>query len=148
MGGRNEDVFISHLEAGKLARKLGHSTKDVAAEFQVARDTRPVRAEPLYELAVLYREKGQFEKAYKIALEGSTISIPDDLVFVALDVYQWRLLEELAIAAHILGRHPEAIYAYEEILTRIEQRSVAISSEDSKRITGNLTELKKKSEKL
>jgi glycosyltransferase involved in cell wall biosynthesis len=77
----------------------------------------PSRAEPLYEIAKHYRIANQFEKGYKYAKLGSTIPFPkNQVLFLFKSVYDYQILDELAICASYIGKIQESISLCERIL--------------------------------
>jgi len=109
----------------------------VLEELLKAFDARPNRAEPLHELARYYREKKRYGRAYIFAKTGNSIPRPVDTLFVAEEVYAWRMLDELAVAAYWIGRFAESKACCEEILRRAGP-SMRLAAEDVKRIQQNL----------
>jgi len=68
--------------------------------FQKAWEYRPTRAEPLYQLARMYRLKSQNNIALMYALQGKEIPFPkDDLLFVDYHVYDYLFDYEISISA-------------------------------------------------
>jgi glycosyltransferase involved in cell wall biosynthesis len=61
---------------------------------------RPSRAEPLYDLAKQYREKGHNHPALLFAKAGTNLKRPDDLLFVNDFVYSHGLRYEYSIAGY------------------------------------------------
>jgi hypothetical protein len=98
---------------------------------------RPTRAEPVYELAHYFRGRKAYGKAFLFATAGVQIPRPKDSLFVAQDVYDWRLLDELAVAAYWVGDYTACRAACQLILERHEQ-GVDLSEEDLRRVRENL----------
>lgn len=73
---------------------------DFAAAMIEAYNFRPSRAEPLYDLAKHYREKGNNAAALIFAKHGMTIPRPNDLLFVNDFVYSHGLRYEYSIAGY------------------------------------------------
>jgi hypothetical protein len=63
---------------------------------------------------------------------GSQIPYPTDLLFVEKDIYGWRILDELAIAAYWTGHYQESKALCEKLLV------MALSIDDAERIQKNL----------
>jgi hypothetical protein len=133
-----EETFMSAFEAAKCREHLGYDPKDVVDAYFRAWETRPTRAEPLYELARYLRVvQSRFSLAHRIAKMGLSIPRPqDDMLFVDIDAYAWRLLDELAISAFYVGLKNEAAQANRRLL-EIAHRA-GIPDTDKRRIMANL----------
>ncbi len=110
MGGFNEEVFYSLLRAARCMQDLGHPFERVLSTLLSAHQTRPTRAEPLFELARHYRLAGEHHLAYLFAKRGCEIPFPEgDCLFVFKDAYDFKLPDELSIAAYWTGRYRESL---------------------------------------
>ncbi|WP_242214878.1 glycosyltransferase family 2 protein [Bacillus cereus group sp. BfR-BA-01383] len=123
-GGWVEEVFYSLLRIGicyeQLANRSANKQHEVTDAdekenakkqeeqyvalavfyFQKAWEYRPTRAEPLYQLARMYRLKSQNNIALMYALQGKEVSFPkDDLLFVDYHVYDYLFDYEISISA-------------------------------------------------
>ncbi|MED2800479.1 glycosyltransferase family 2 protein [Bacillus thuringiensis] len=123
-GGWVEEVFYSLLRIGfcyeQLANRSANKQNEVTDAdeketvkgqeekylalavfyFQKAWEYRPTRAEPLYQLARLYRLQSQNNIALMYALQGKEIPFPkDDLLFVDYHVYDYLFDYEISISA-------------------------------------------------
>lgn len=136
MGGWEEEVFVAQLEVGRMSIRLGESQADVMRELLQAYTLRPERAEPLYELAKYFRIRGDCAAAFPFARAGCDTLQPDDSLFVARSVYDWRLADELAVSAYGIRRFEESMLACEHILQRAIQ-GMLIPNDDVKRIRQN-----------
>ena len=106
---------------------------EIADLFLKAYEMRPTRgAEPLYQLAVYCRNKNWYAQGYMFSKTGSHIPYPTDLLFVEKDIYEWRILDELAIAAYWTERYQESKELCERLL------AMALSTVDAERIEKNL----------
>jgi len=137
MKGWEEETFMAALEVGRLAIELDQPEEVVLRELLAAFELRPSRAEPLYELARYFRSKKQYARAYLFASAGLRVPRPNDHLFIAQDVYDWRLSDEVGISAYYVGRYDEAKAACEAVLARAEQ-GAAIPAQDVKRVRDNL----------
>jgi len=133
MQGWPEENFVAQYRAGKIALLLNKPYSEIADLFLKAYEIRPTRgAEPLYQLAVYCRSKNWYTQGYMFAKTGSLISYPTDLLFVEKDIYEWRMLDELAIGAYWTGHYQDSKVLCEKLL------AMALSIEDAERIEKNL----------
>ncbi len=126
-GGWTEEVFYSLLRIGFCYEYLANGSsykkheltdseeKEHAKEqeeqylalaifyFQKAWEYRPTRAEPLYQLAKLYRLRSQNNIALMYALQGKEIPFPtEDLLFVDYHVYDYLFDYEISISGYYI----------------------------------------------
>lgn len=116
MGGWEEEVWYSLYEVARLSEALNLDTASIVDRYLQAYQYRPRRAEPLGQLARLYREKGQYALAHLFAQQGLAIAKPDDLLFRDDAFYDWRCLDEYAIACYWLGEYAESERACRRLL--------------------------------
>jgi glycosyltransferase involved in cell wall biosynthesis len=138
MKGWVQEDFMAQLEVGRMAVKLGKPEEVVLRELLDAFEMRPTRVEPLYELARYFRMKKMYGKAFAFALAGIQISRPDDTLFVAQDIYDWRLLDELGVAAYWVAEYAACKAACEAVLQRVEQ-GLDVPADDLERVRQNLS---------
>lgn len=99
MRGCDEEAWMACLQQARCLRGLGDESGFVSKALS-AFDRRPHRAEPLYDLAKFYREKGLNHLAELFAEFGLTVQYPKtDILFIDDYVYTTGLLEEYSIAA-------------------------------------------------
>jgi glycosyltransferase involved in cell wall biosynthesis len=132
-----EEKYMAQLECGRVAKLMNKSEGEIVSELLQAYQLRPTRAEPLYELAAHYRPLKMYAKAHLFAKAGLGITRPNDTLFVAQDVYDWRLLDEVGVSAYWIGQYAEARSACEEVLRRAEQ-GVSVPEKDLARVRQNL----------
>jgi len=116
MGGFAEEVWYSTLQVGALLERQGGPFEPALAAYLEAHQLRPTRTEALCALAKHYREHGQYALAYVFAAPIARAPRPDDALFVDDSVYEWRALDEYAIAAYYVGKHREALAANDALL--------------------------------
>ncbi|MEU9146305.1 glycosyltransferase [Streptomyces sp. NPDC048349] len=117
MGGFAEEVFCAKLYAARLAVELNRSPAEVMDRFLRAHESRPSRAEALGDLARLCRVGGQrWPLAYMFARQAVRIPYPGDVLFVEYAWYDWRALDELAVAAYWVGEYEESARCAEQLL--------------------------------
>ncbi|MCZ0989252.1 tetratricopeptide repeat-containing glycosyltransferase [Streptomyces diastatochromogenes] len=117
MGGFGEEAFCARLYAARMAVLLKRRMPEVTARFLDAHEYRPTRAEPLAELAYLSRVHGErWPLAYLFARRAVDIPQPADTLFVEHHWYEWRALDELAVASYWLGEYRESLECCEKLL--------------------------------
>jgi glycosyltransferase involved in cell wall biosynthesis len=114
MGGWDEEVFYALYQVGVLL--AASDWQQAVPALLEAWNSRPTRAEPLYDLAVGFRQRGQYALAHWAAERGLRIRLPSDILFVSRWVYDWGLLFEYSIAAYWVGQVQEALAACERLL--------------------------------
>lgn len=104
-----EEQFISALEIAKLLYIINPNNIElIESAFLRAHNISPNKAEALCHLSAFCRKNNLFNKAYFYSKVASTISKPIDGLFVELECYEWRVMDELAIAAFYIGKKEEA----------------------------------------
>lgn len=102
-GGWVEEVFYSYYTIGLNYISLKREDKAVQY-FLKAYNYRKTRSEPLYELAKLYREKGDHNTAMLFINAGRAIPYPnEDSLFVSKDIYDHLFLFELSVCGFYIG---------------------------------------------
>ena len=114
---------------------LGKGDWEKAKEtFLQAYEFRPVRAEPIYEIAKYYREKQNFALGYIYAKAASEMDQSEDILFVSKDVYEWKAWDERSICAFYLGKFTEA---FNLSCVLLEQRSDKLPEDQIARLQTN-----------
>jgi glycosyltransferase involved in cell wall biosynthesis len=109
MGGWVEEQYVSFLEAGKLYEQLQpDDISGVENLYIAAHNCQPNRAESLVYLSSYCRRNKLFDKSYFYSKIGSTISKPHNGLFIEQACYDWKIIDELAIAAYWIGKKQEA----------------------------------------
>lgn len=99
LGGWDEETHSSMMHLAGCKRTCNDLNGFVSGMVD-AYNFRPRRAEPLYDLAKYYREKGNNAAALMFAKTGVNIKRPDDLLFVNDFVYSHGLRYEYSIAGY------------------------------------------------
>lgn len=99
LGGWDEEQHSTLMNIADCHRQMGSAAGFVDYMLR-AYSYRPQRAEPLYELARYYREKGDNAAALLFAKRGLSIPRPNDLLFVNDFAYSHGLRYEYSIAGY------------------------------------------------
>ena len=137
-GGWAEERYWAALEVGRMKRALGQPYAEVAQALVDAHALRPQRAEALYELACICRAEKLWQAGYLCAQEAARLKPPPDRLFVMPEVYAWRLLDELAVAAYWAGHHADSRAAATELLRRHAKGQARVPEADLARVRENL----------
>ena len=116
LGGWSEERYISHLERGRLFKRLRAGRSDVRNEFLDAYQLNSRRAEALVELAQLHRESNQWHLSKLFSARAAELAFPRDGLFVEESAYSWRAADELALASFYTGESHEARSLTERLL--------------------------------
>ena len=135
--GYDEERFMAQLEVGRISLQLEKSKAIILSELLSACALRPTRAEPLFELARYYRLKEGYAMATLFAKAGVQTPRPDDRLFVVESVYTWRLLDELAVAAHWVRDFATTQRACRRLL-ELAEGGASIPDHEVERIRDNL----------
>jgi hypothetical protein len=108
LGGWDEEVYYSLFQVAALKQRAQHDASAVVSAYLRAYQFRPSRAEALVELAAYYRGTKEWALGELFARTALTIPPSSDILFVDTAAYDWRSLDELAIATYYLGKYEES----------------------------------------
>ena len=108
MGGWEEEVYYALLQVGVLRRRAKRDSASIVASLLRAYQYRPTRAEALVELAAHHRAAHEWALAELFARAALSIPMPADILFVNASVYEWRVVDELAIATYYTKKYEES----------------------------------------
>ena len=110
MGGWEEEVFYSLYRIAMIAAITNKTFGEIKEKFLMSWNYRPIRAEPLYHIAKMYRMVNQPRLAYLYAKLAKDMPYPHfDILFIDEDVYRWQVDDEIASTAFYLNRFDEGL---------------------------------------
>ena len=118
MGGWEEEVYYSYFRVAILNALLEEPWPVIQQSFLDCYDYRPHRAEPLFQIARLYRQVHNKPRlGYVFAKMAIEIPYPkDDILFISDDVYKWQILDELGACAYYAGKPHVGYHACKRLL--------------------------------
>lgn len=109
MGGWFEEVYYSNFRVAEAIKYQKKSQMEITKAYLIAHKSCQTRAEPLYELAKYNRLLENYSIAYQYANKAAKIPFPkDQILFLYNDVYDWKIWDELALAAYYIGNYQES----------------------------------------
>ena len=118
MGGWEEEQFYAAFRIGLCRGILNKPWVEIQQAFLEAWEIRPNRAEPLHQIARVYRHMGHPRLAYLYAKMALDIPYPqDDILFVSADVYKFGILDEVASTAFYANKPHIGYAACKKLLT-------------------------------
>jgi len=119
VSGWDEEIFQTHLRLGRYKREAEYPDAEVLSHFVDAYNSRPHRAEAVYELLAHYRAKDNFWAAILYGEKALSIPYPSgDRLFVEVAVYDWKIKDELSIAYYWVGKYEESKKLCEDLLKK------------------------------
>lgn len=144
MGGWEEEVYYSLFRMAIVGMMMQKPWEQVLNLFLGAYNYRPCRSEPLYHIARIYRMNGYPRIGYLYAKMGLTMPLPvHDILFIAKDVYDWQLLDELASTAFYVHGFQEG---YDACIKLLKENRLPPS--EVQRVQNNAKEYEKKVEEM
>ena len=104
LGGWSEEVWYSLLEVARQSEGLQLPASLVTQRYLEAYQARPGRAEPLVDLARFHRLRGEYALAHMFARQALATPLPADILFIDGAAYDWRALDEYAVACYWVGQ--------------------------------------------
>ena len=110
------DAFLMLLGAAREKEKLGRPDYEVISAYMEATAACPTRGEALHGAARFCRNKGLHQRGYEFAAQGLTIAYPNNAPAVEDWIYEYGLLDELAVNAYWVGKYAECADACDRLL--------------------------------
>ncbi len=135
-GGWEEEVYYSMYMIAKLKEQLGRHPDEVINAYSRAWEYRPQRLEAVFHVMRKLRERGRWILAFTYGSMAIKNPGTSDILFVEPEIWQWRLLDEYALAAFHTG-NPEI--SYEKIKTVVNMPFFPnLSEHEKERLNKNL----------
>ena len=135
MGGWEEEIYYSLYRVAIAKSMMNREWLEIQQAFLEAFNFRPIRAEPLFHIAQIYRMKfNQPALAYLFAKMAAEVPYPaNDILFVPDIIYKFSILDEVAATAYYAGQPLIGHMACTKLLK--ENR---VPASEIERIKGNL----------
>jgi tetratricopeptide (TPR) repeat protein len=112
-----EEGWYAQFQVARMLENLARRAEAIEA-YLAAFQRRPQRAEPLCELARMYRERDSLQLAHLFSSRALGLPRPDDILFVDESVYRWRVLDEYSIACYWVNDYAECLRTTELLLAQ------------------------------
>lgn len=139
MGGWGEEVFYSLYQIAGLYEVTREEFSTILEAYLKAYNSRPTRAEPLVDLARLYRLRNEYNAASLFAQLAVKTKKPNDLLFLDESTYLWRAKDELSLALYYTGEYSKSFETMNELLN-----SKNLPDKEKSRIEKNIEFVKQK----
>jgi glycosyltransferase involved in cell wall biosynthesis len=116
LGFWDQEVFISLHRSANLKAELNFDEEDVIATYLSAHHIRKDRAEALHGAARFCRIKQRYQQGFDLAKRASEIKHPEGGLFIEEWIYQYAVIDELAVNAYWVGRYDDCLAACERLL--------------------------------
>lgn len=116
LGGWQEEVYVSLLQAARLVELQGFSEDEVLGTYEAATEALPTRVEAAHAASRFCRLHSLHKRGYEIAWSGLDKPLPSGALFAEPWVYDYGLLDELSINAYWCGRYTDCIHACDRLL--------------------------------
>ena len=117
LGFWQEEVFVSLLSAARLKEELGHPEQEVIDAYRRAWEASSTRAEAFHGASRFCRHKNRFEDGYQFAKRGLSIAKPSDGLFIEPWIFDYGLLDELAVNGYWSGHYRDSVDACQRLLS-------------------------------
>ena len=111
-----QETYFAIYTLGIIHDKMDNPDLAIKTFFK-AYEYRPTRAEPLFQIATLYRKQGNVLLGYLLSQYALSIPYPVEDVCVEYQTYDYRLLVEYANCALLLGKWQEGFQACMQLLS-------------------------------
>jgi glycosyltransferase involved in cell wall biosynthesis len=133
----DEEKFFAEYQAGWSMCHLPqtYSAEEISKQLMHAWLSRPWRIEPIYQLAMMYKDTQNWHQAYALLRICASTPYPEnDLLFIGAALYEGQSLDEFSIAAYWAGHYTDAIVACNQLISE----DTPFSRQHKNRIQKNL----------
>jgi len=116
LGFWDQEIFVSLYNAAKMKEALNRPDEDIIGSFLKAYEACPARAESLHGAMRYCRTHNKFRQGHLIGKHAVTIPQPASGLFVESWIYEYGLLDELAVNAYWAGDFQTCLDASEQLL--------------------------------
>lgn len=117
MGFWASEVYVSLLNMARLRQAMGHDPASVLLAYEAATRADPDRAEAWHGAAHYCRSLNRYTDGFRFAQRGVMIPQPLDALFIEPWIYEYGILDELAVNAYWCGHHRYAVDACDILLS-------------------------------
>lgn len=144
MGGWEEEVYYSLFRLGIISAIQERPWTEIQQRFMQSWNYRPCRAEPLHQIARMYRGANEPRLGNLFAKMAIDIPLPpQDILFISHDVYTWQALDEFASTAWYTNDWVNGYNSSKHLLEKCP-----IPDSERPRIETNFREYEKKMKEL
>lgn len=115
-GPLNEEVYFAYLYTGQCFERRDQP-RDAIENYLRGYSLMPLRAECPYFLALLYWNRGEYEKCFRTLHLCKDLSPPTKSLITLVSIYQMDALLLYARACHMLNKHTEEEQSWKRLLT-------------------------------
>jgi glycosyltransferase involved in cell wall biosynthesis len=106
-----EEIFVSLWRAAQLMEELNYPSYQIIGMYLRAWEACPSRAESLYGAARYCRATDRHHQGYLFARRGQAIAQPSAGLFIEAWIYDYGLLDELAVTAYWTANYDRSVTA-------------------------------------
>ena len=108
IGRWDEEIYIAKLNIARIMDNLQYPPEQISWAYLEAHKFRPSRIEAIVDLGKWHRYRNECGIAYMYLKEVENTPIPNDILFLEIQTYQWCRYDELSLAAFYSNRKPES----------------------------------------
>jgi mannosyltransferase OCH1-like enzyme/glycosyltransferase involved in cell wall biosynthesis len=116
LGGCMDETFVALYLAAQMQNRLGRPFEEVVATLVRASDTSASRAEALHAASRLCRETRRYSEGYEFARRGLARPMPSSGLLLEHWIYDYGLLDELAVNGYWAEEYEATLSACERLL--------------------------------
>ena len=114
-----ESWFAAYMAGWSMSCKSEYDLSEVSSRLLNAWMKRPWRAEPIFHLAMKYKEKQKWDQTYQLLKSCASMDYPEhDLLFISAAIYEGASIDEFAVAAYWSKKYGESITACQRLIEK------------------------------